>query len=117
MASQTRLILAASTDILRGDTWYRFDRFCRVVRAFSPALMSVSIASHPVTGLEDSDRLDPNSLDPATWLATYGSLVAAWLTGPARWLGLVEVAFKAGRLVAFQRPEQVSRSATCRPAV
>ena len=106
MAGQTRLIMSASTHILRGDTWYRFDRFCTVVRALSPDILSVSTASHPVYWARGGSALDPNSLDPATWLATYGSQVAAWLTGPARWLGLVEVAFKAGRLVAFQRPQE-----------
>ncbi len=105
-ASYARLMLAASTEILRVDTWYSFERFCRVIRAYSPALMGVPMASDTIHWAHNNDRLDPNSIDPATWLATYGSLVAAWLTGPARWLGLVEVAFKAGRLVAFQRPQE-----------
>lgn len=105
-ASQARLVVAASIGILRVDTWYSFERFCQVLRAFSPDLLSVSTSTHPVHWARGRSALDPDSMNPAIWLVTYGSQVAAWLTGPGRWLGLVEVAFKAGRLVAFQRPQE-----------
>ena len=105
VATAVRQIVARSVGLLDMDTWFSFERFCQVLRAYSPTLMVLPIPGDAVQWTFGDRILDPKSMDPSTWLATYGSQVAAWLSGPAKWLGLIEVAYKDGLLVAFRRPQ------------
>jgi hypothetical protein len=69
-------------------------------------------------GWYDGDaRLEARQMPPRVWTDTYGLLVVAWLAGPARWLGLVQLAVEGGRVVAFMRPSVVesTRSAPLPP--
>ena len=55
--------------------------------------------------------LDPQQMDFDTWLGTYGRLIVAIFTGPASWLGFVQVSYADGEPVAFRYVEQVEAGA------
>ena len=53
--------------------------------------------------------LDAQQLNQRIWTETYGALVLAWLTGPARWFGFLQIAYDRGRPVAFMRPSTTAQ--------
>lgn len=106
LINRALLFAASAIAALRTDTWYSFERFCQVLRASGSNLVGPPGRGDMLQFTSGRRILDANSMDPTTWLTTYGSIVAAWLLGPARWLGLVELAVKNDRIIAFQRPEK-----------
>jgi hypothetical protein len=108
--SSALILVAGSTEILQADTWYSFERYCDLLRAYSTNLIGMTTRGDSVQFTARSRSLNAANMDPSTWLATYGSLVAAWLTGTGRWLGRIEIALKDGKLAAFQRPDKTRAS-------
>jgi hypothetical protein len=104
VALSVRQALVKSAGLLSPGTWFSFDRFCQVMRVLSPALAGPQVAGNFVQWAAGDRIVDARTADPVLWMATYGTMVAAWLSGPAKWLGLTDVAHKNGRLVAFLRP-------------
>ena len=106
----TRRWLLRLVQLLQADTWYSFDRFCRLVYSLHRDLFQWTQSYAAWVWYRDRTQLDPAKMDLETWIETYGRVVEAWLNGPARWLGMVQVALIQGRVVAFQRPSVVPGS-------
>jgi hypothetical protein len=60
----------------------------------------------------DCHKREPNMLQAGDWNAVYGPFVEAVLTGPLRWLGLVDLAYRAEQLVGF-RPTELGAFVFC----
>lgn len=104
LALQLRVFLASIVNLLVQDTWCSFEGLCRLARSLLPDLLFSPNLGNQVQWAEKTQKLNSNTMTEQTWQATHGELVAAWLAGPAAWLGLVEVAYDQKRLVAFRRP-------------
>lgn len=114
LALQLRAALASIVDLLARDTWYSFDGLCELVRCILPDPFYLPSLGRMLQWAERSEKRTEVALDQQTWRATNGALLAAWLAGPAAWLGLVQLAYDGQRLVAFRRPNALQPSQAAR---
>jgi hypothetical protein len=88
--------------LLRLDSaWNDIEQFVRFIHHAYPTPLGASHIGRWqwYTG---GKALDSTKMDWQTWHATNGRFVEAFLTGPARWLGLVEVGYQGQKPVAFR---------------
>jgi hypothetical protein len=86
---------------LQSDTWYSFERFCRLICGLGRDPLSQGAAA--VLPLPQGGSVERAKGAPwDMWMATYGRVLAALFQGPARWLGFVEVDEKGDDLIAIQ---------------
>ena len=111
LISRPLLLVAATLTLLKTDTWYSFERYCQTLRAYAPTLGGPTPPGDSLLFVSGKRILDAASMEPGAWMNAYGSLAAAWLTGPARWLGRAEIAVKDRQVVAFRRPEKTRATA------
>jgi hypothetical protein len=99
--------LLAVIQQLQPDVWYRHDRFEDLIYRIQRDLLNVVHNAQTWRWFQGATILEPAQMSLEVWRATYGELIQAWSSGPARWLGLVHVAEEQGRVVAIRIPEPV----------
>ncbi|MBS1253238.1 MAG: hypothetical protein MAG451_02287 [Anaerolineales bacterium] len=86
---------------LPADVWYDWFSFAEAVRRMDPHFLhnyfGVDVWGFTV---KEGKRLDPSRR--ADWDRGYRPVLAAFLEGPLRWLGVVDVGYKGPNLVAFR---------------
>ncbi|OQA47000.1 MAG: hypothetical protein BWY52_00441 [Chloroflexi bacterium ADurb.Bin325] len=88
--------------LLRLDSaWLEFEGFIQLIRHLRPALLTTEEVGK-WQWYRDGRVLEPTTMDWETWRTTNGRLVEAFLTGPAQWLGLVEISYQGQRPTAFR---------------
>ncbi|HUE76237.1 MAG TPA: helicase-associated domain-containing protein [Chloroflexota bacterium] len=92
------------------DRWFDFQSFLQTIYQISPRLLGQLPAKAGATGWwiarRDQNDLALDTSTPTDWIVLCGSLVAAILAGPLRWLGFVDVQFEKEIPVAFRvRPQ------------
>ena len=103
-AAVLRAWLLTWLQALPANTWYSYHGFCDLLYHVQPDLLRWSPIGTAWTWYHDDERIDLSHMGFQVWMATYGTMVQAWLAGPASWLGLVQVATEHGRIAAFLRP-------------
>ena len=103
-AAALRAWLLTWLQALSADTWYSYHGFCDLLYRIQPDLLRWSPIGMAWTWYHDDERIDLSHMSFQVWMATYGTLIYAWLAGPASWLGLVQIATERGRIMAFLRP-------------
>ncbi|TAK35401.1 MAG: hypothetical protein EPO21_06005 [Chloroflexota bacterium] len=107
---RARRLVASTVGRMAAGVWYDFASFFDRLRRLAPTLFSETTSTYSFGGwwLADPDE-PPESLHvkkPIDWIALRSAIVAAILSGPLSWLGLVEVACEGDSLLAFRvRPE------------
>jgi hypothetical protein len=101
-------------DAFREDVWYDVSRLLDLIYQLRRDLLFWNPYSIGWNWYDGDLRLDPQQLNRRLWGETYGRLVEVWLTGPARWMGLVQVAVSRGQIVAFMRPSAATQSPAAR---
>lgn len=89
---------------LQTDTWYGIEQFCKLVYRTKSDLMTAASVISQFFWAVDGKVQYADQLPFDRWMTTYGRLVQAWLTGPARWLLFVQIATIGDQPVAFRRP-------------
>ncbi len=105
--SETRAWLLSVVNLFKRDKWYDFARFCELIFGLQRDLLLHQYAGEDWEWRRSGEALPVRTMDLETWMLSYGRLVHAWLAGPVRWFGLVQIATERGRLVAFQRPSNI----------
>ncbi len=83
------------------DTWYSFERFCRLISGLSHDPLGYG-PSGAWSWTEGGKVLRSGNMPFDMWMGTYGRVLAALLRGPASWLGFVDVARKGKELFHVQ---------------
>jgi hypothetical protein len=86
---------------VQADTWYSFERFCRLISELSRDPLSRG-APETWRWAEGGNALRAANMSFDVWMATYGRMLAALLRGPASWLGFVEVDRRGEDLAAVR---------------
>jgi uncharacterized protein YqcC (DUF446 family) len=102
-----RTWLVSLVQRLRPDTWFSFHRFCGLIYHLQRDLLLWQQYYPAWQWFDGNTPLVAAKMNLETWLDTYGRFIAVWLDGPARWLGLVQVATEGERIIAFQRPSEI----------
>jgi hypothetical protein len=108
--SETRAWLLSVVNLLKRDKWYDFRHFCQLIFSVRRDLLQSHYPGQSWEWHRAGEAVLASTMDFDTWMLTYGSLVQAWFSGPARWFGLVQIATERDRLVAFQRPSTLPSS-------
>lgn len=88
--------------LLRLDSaWVDVEQFIQFIHHAYPAPLGASNIGK-WQWYAGGKALDSARMDWQTWRATNGRFVEAFLTGPAQWLGLVEIGYRGERPVAFR---------------
>lgn len=84
--------------------WFSFARLLDLIRRLrrDPLLWTAYEISW--TWYEGETPLGAAQMSQRVWNETFGALIEACLSGPASWLGLVQVAVEDNAIVAFMRP-------------
>ncbi len=101
-----RAWLLSLVQVFKKDVWYSTAALLELIYEIRRDLLFTTYYSG-WSWYDGDTRLEARQMPPGIWSDSYGSLVAAWLIGPARWLGLIQVAVDGGRVVAFMRPSAV----------
>ena len=86
---------------VQADTWYSFERFCRLISELSRDPLSYG-PSGAWCWTDGGKVLRAGNMPFDVWMATYGRVLAALLRGPASWLGFVDVDRKGKELSAVK---------------
>jgi hypothetical protein len=97
-------------EAFREDIWFSVPRLLDLIYHLRRDLFFWTPYSVGWNWYDGDARLDAQQLNQRIWTETYGALVLAWLTGPARWFGFLQIAFDRGRPVAFMRPSSTAQS-------
>jgi hypothetical protein len=100
----TRRWLITTLSLLQPDTWYDVNAFSNLIYHMHRDLLRWNPYLAALIWHKDHQRIEAARMDFKTWNASNGAVLRAWLTGPASWLGLVQVGYRSGEPVAFQRP-------------
>lgn len=104
LAREFALARGFATRLLQGlpvNTWYDWFSFAETARQTDPDFLH-NYYGPDVWGfaVKDNERLDPAHRND--WDRGYRPVLAAFLEGPLRWLGVVDVGYKGQYLVAFR---------------
>ncbi len=102
-----RAWLLGLASALPPDTWHNVERLSNLVYHLHRDLLNWEAAASALRWHQDKTPLDPNQMRLEIWRETYGRLIEAWLSGPATWLGYVQVGYAGGRPIAFRYRSRV----------
>ncbi len=111
-----RASLAALLRLLTPATWYDLGRFLELMYGLQRDLLHWSEHGVELRWYRGKTALEPNRMDLATWRATYGLLVQAFVAGPAQWLGYLQVASRGNLPVVFLRPPEAEAQPAALPS-
>ncbi len=95
-------------------TWLKLEEFVRFIRQINPTPLGTGNIGR-WQWYQGGKALDSGKMDWPTWHATNGRLVEALLTGPAQWLGLVQVGYAGQQPVAFRLQTELPAEDTSLP--
>ena len=92
------------------DVWYSISRLLELIYNLHRDLFFWTPYYVGWVWYDSDTRLDTHQISQRVWNDTFGALVEAWLTGPARWFGLAQIAMENGQPVGFSLPSAVANA-------
>ena len=111
-----RASLAALLRLLTPAIWYGVGRFLELMYGLQRDLLHWNERGVELRWYRGKTALEPSRMDLATWRATYGLLVQAFVAGPAQWLGYLQVAGLGSIPVAFLCPPEAEAQPAALPS-
>jgi hypothetical protein len=111
-----RVWLMKLVDVFQREVWYSVPRLLELIYQLRRDLFAGMPYYVGWNWYNGETRLDTQQLTLRLWDETFGALVLAWLTGPARWFGLIQVAVEGEHPTAFMRPSTIMHSAAAKLA-
>lgn len=116
---QTRLWVTGLLSRLAGDRWLDLEELLRLTYHLHPDVLPM-VGYGQWQWYEGGKALnatpDAGAMPWPTWQATQGRLIEAMITGPAHWLGMVDLAYRNGKPVAFRIRQQAPADEIALPA-
>ena len=103
--SYARQFIARLLSLLDKNHWYSLDSLLEAIGQLCPDLVCIAatqVALLPRWRLAGPEARTFAAANPTAWRQGYGQLVAATVEGPLAWLGCVSLAYRDGKLAAFQ---------------
>jgi|GEM_PF-6951474 len=96
-----RMALVRFLSLLPENKWISVEAFLRTVYEVLPNILHMSSESG-VWWLESTHKKKQFGTSFEDWLTGYGQLILAILTGPLRWFGMIELAYRQDQPVAMR---------------